>query len=732
MRITAVTLIGFGGVPDQLEIDLDADVVLLIGANGFGKTTICDAVAWALTGDHPRAADPRCLYSRSGETSVALRLRDTEGSDWLITRTVSNPDADRGAKILNSAVCDTPRGRLRGDEATSAILRKLVPKASPDADPNAAQRTLQNSYYMQQESLREFLSTRTDDERFTALSRMVGAGGLTDLVTEFDKSKTAWSRATNSFDHGLEANRRKVEQLRDARSEIVAELNAANVPANAERWTAWQRRVLSFLGREDSSEPLPPEPTSAVVERTLMTLSEFGRQVSARDDQLAAVLAESLVPLPASVSEDQIAAAQLRVTTANQGVETLDSQCGVARAQVEQVRQELQRLTTERAELASMAQLALRHISDDCPTCGQHVDADELRERLSNLIRNDATPAPRGNLEEAEAQLNSLEAGLVAAKDEARIAGEDLNALLEAAARAGAVRDRRRERIAQAGLTLPDDATGVELSSDLVSRLVGEERTQLADSLAQLADLEAEADAFKSIVLVTRARARIATTDEELETAQQQLSADEADLTQRRATGERAEALLRTLRTDADSFVSRRLDTIEPLLSHLYAAIDPHPTFRSIRLATRMRNGKHRLDPVVTDDVAGVQATEPGKTLSTSQANAMAVALFLAFNLGLTPTSLQTLVIDDPLQNLDDVHLLGLVDMLRRVSPYRQLVLSTHDANFAALLARKLRPVESQRRVLVIRITKWDETGPLVTEEDVPVDESPLKIATAS
>jgi hypothetical protein len=116
---------------------------------------------------------------------------------------------------------------------------------------------------------------------------------------------------------------------------------------------------------------------------------------------------------------------------------------------------------------------------------------------------------------------------------------------------------------------------------------------------------------------------------------------------------------------------------IQPLLAHMQAAIDPHPTFGSIELTMRLWQGKPRLDPVVRDESENVEVTDPGKTLSTSQANALAVALFLAFNLGLQPTMLQTIVLDDPLQNLDDVHL---------------LVVTTHDSSFASLLCRKLRP----------------------------------------
>jgi len=40
------------------------------------------------------------------------------------------------------------------------------------------------------------------------------------------------------------------------------------------------------------------------------------------------------------------------------------------------------------------------------------------------------------------------------------------------------------------------------------------------------------------------------------------------------------------LRRDSDEFLNARLADIQLLLDHLYAAIDPHPTFRSIGLTT--------------------------------------------------------------------------------------------------------------------------------------------------
>jgi energy-coupling factor transporter ATP-binding protein EcfA2 len=87
--------------------------------------------------------------------------------------------------------------------------------------------------------------------------------------------------------------------------------------------------------------------------------------------------------------------------------------------------------------------------------------------------------------------------------------------------------------------------------------------------------------------------------------------------------------------------------------------------------------------------------------------------------------------LDDPLQNLDDVDLLGLVDLLRRITPHRQLVVTTHDRHFGALLARKLRPLDESRRVSVVDILGWDRSGPTFEVAQVEPDPVPMKLARA-
>jgi len=109
--------------------------------------------------------------------------------------------------------------------------------------------------------------------------------------------------------------------------------------------------------------------------------------------------------------------------------------------------------------------------------------------------------------------------------------------------------------------------------------------------------------------------------------------------------------------------------------------------------------------------------------------NALAVAVFLSFNLAMPKLPIETAMLDDPLQSLDDVNLLGLMDLLRRTKDQRQLIISTHDPRFSHLLQRKLRPINESQRTLIIEFTGWSRIGPDSKTEDVARDLEPMRIA---
>jgi DNA repair exonuclease SbcCD ATPase subunit len=88
MRLKSITVEGFRAFSRQATIDLDADVILLQGPNGVGKTSLLDAILWALAGTIARFGErgtPISTYAREGRARVELTMSG-DGGDVVLTR----------------------------------------------------------------------------------------------------------------------------------------------------------------------------------------------------------------------------------------------------------------------------------------------------------------------------------------------------------------------------------------------------------------------------------------------------------------------------------------------------------------------------------------------------------------------------------------------------------------------------------------------------------------------
>jgi len=191
MRLLSLELAGFRGFATKQTFDLNADAVIVVGANGNGKTSLFDAVLWAIAGRIPRlGADDVplvCKFSETGQARVSLRLGRADGSSPLTLTRVFD-----GARTTVSV--ETPEGVLRGPEAEGRLIQQIWQEAAAAANPPEALATaVTRSVYLQQDLVREFIDSATAQERFSAVSELVGAGRVTDLQGDLERAKKAWS-----------------------------------------------------------------------------------------------------------------------------------------------------------------------------------------------------------------------------------------------------------------------------------------------------------------------------------------------------------------------------------------------------------------------------------------------------------------------------------------------------------------------------------------------------------
>lgn len=100
----------------------DEATIAVVGRNGAGKTTLFQAVEWCLYGA-PLAGE-LATHGATGQTRVALTLRDPDGVDWIVERNAGKK-GDKAAVVYRADAPESPLAQ--GKNAVSDfVARKLI------------------------------------------------------------------------------------------------------------------------------------------------------------------------------------------------------------------------------------------------------------------------------------------------------------------------------------------------------------------------------------------------------------------------------------------------------------------------------------------------------------------------------------------------------------------------------------------------------------------------------
>ena len=122
-RIRSAAIKGFKGI-GTVELDLDADIVLVTGANGNGKSSLVEALALALSGHHP-AGDPEQMDSFFFYDEQQFRIRLKAGARDIETW-------DELPEELLEVTCDRKK-KQREHRPRLDILRREITETGPEA-----------------------------------------------------------------------------------------------------------------------------------------------------------------------------------------------------------------------------------------------------------------------------------------------------------------------------------------------------------------------------------------------------------------------------------------------------------------------------------------------------------------------------------------------------------------------------------------------------------------------
>ena len=82
------------------------------------------------------------------------------------------------------------------------------------------------------------------------------------------------------------------------------------------------------------------------------------------------------------------------------------------------------------------------------------------------------------------------------------------------------------------------------------------------------------------------------------------------------------------------------------------------------------------------------KAINPAIVFSSAQVNVAALCYFIGLAFASSDSDLGFVLIDDPLQSMDDVNALGFSDLCRFLRKEKQVIVSSHEARLTNLLRR--------------------------------------------
>ena len=627
MKLSYIDLCGFRSYRRQTRVDFASGFTIIDGRNGAGKSTLFDAVEYALTGSIHK-------YPGSSKSETV--------NDYVWWTGEGEAPAERYVEV-----------GFVGDDGTPFSIRRTEAAGAPSADEEALARALTYPERAPDDPLRqlcrvslirdeyiaEFSLDLKEADRYAHVRQALGA-------TDSDEWTARGAEVEKLAKAGKAAADADLDRLRQSRDDVQRRIDEAvqnRRPDDALREAAERLRAFAEIGPVSDDEA-----ASAARER----IGELGGRTAALRrlaEQWAGAdrTRDRLPELDAAA-----AAARTAYVQAQQTVEQLPPPQGPTASKAADLARDLARLV----DLGR--RVGLR--GDACPLCGcsRNEEAFErgLQAAQAAARDYDAAAAAAAGDEQARA---AAEAHLVSAAEALQAAEQAAQSARDALETFEADKER---------LGLPPDADANALRA-LVAEL--EERSARAAT-----DLRTLGTRDYDVVLAREER--------RAEALDAQIKEAERAAGRARKAAAAAKALHAAANRAALETLEARFRRVQPVMTDLYQRLNPHPVWKDF-------------DSVIRGKVKGYMRFQVGGEhnpqfiFSSGQRRATGLAFLLAVNLSLAWSKWKTIMLDDPVQHVDDFRAVHLAEVVGQfVREGRQIICAVEDAALADLLTRRL------------------------------------------
>lgn len=653
MRLERITVQAFRGYPHRVDVVLSGDVVLLYGENGAGKTSLTEGFEWALFGTIVRKARSKT----PGEYQGWSWIRSAHAPDDVPTfAEVELVDSDGGRHIVRrELVGREPALTINGKSATD--IRSLKLQTEDAFRPFLGQCEIQALIDSEQQ------------DRWEQLSAILG-------FADFGRARARLQRLRTDTNHDP-----RVSRVRETATRAVQPLTPPGEDPLAVDPDDLRKRTVGYLGLDEAST------WSRILEAAQEQLEELysrdrrppglDRLLIGRDELASAAsdLERSVERVLTEVEEHRRwHLAHIRSEFAEHGLALLDEThpslcpfCGEATLtdqRVSELRETASAVAERPRDSRSELQSALGNLQipgplnlDVVPAMLEAVTESEERVTLQKAADE------QHELDGLRERLAGLGAGFLAATDNARRPSGDPVALMSLAAQLEQVTQELADRFAAVRAAV--ETINLGLTKRFTS-LGEDDRKRLAG--LQTAKLIAEnAGAVRAAWRIRTLQAEVAELIEALETAEKDQ-------------------------------MTKALALLSADIRRYYEELSPGHHIQITGIT--VRDSKRRQ--------AALGATSFGKPVnpvtmfSEAEGNCLGLSLYFSQRVDRNPRW-KMILLDDPVQSMDEGHEQGLVNLLARVSRDHQVIVMTHDRRFAEFVEAQFGAVASFTRYNVVR-----------------------------
>lgn len=413
----------------------ETGITAIVGANGKGKSSIIDGLAWALYGTRPNSSMKNSSWRRiqASEDDPSYVQADMSINDQNITIKRSIVNAKNGAQqcecfvdgnlIAGPAVSHAEKWITKtiGLDEDSFLSTILVQQKHVDELVSAGQaerrRILERLTGIEAVS-RAWQSAKDDAKSYSKTAEMYGVDDdkLTELEAEVQKNDALKRKSEdkleklnekfNKIDDAGRALRRRVDEL-EQKGRNYRDLKNSESRLSAESSMLSDRLVKLSKRRDDLKKVLPKVIASSEDMEVMQgRLTELNRKLT----ELRVQLSSCNAAISSKPTDEEVAGAESKRSVLSDSIGKIDYQ-----SLIDKIASINDSIAYDQARI-KQSKKSMRELDRDgvteCPTCLQPIsDPEHVRKELNGRI-DEAThdeESKRGELDDASRQLNDYQ-----------------------------------------------------------------------------------------------------------------------------------------------------------------------------------------------------------------------------------------------------------------------------------------------------------------------------------